>query len=282
MDSDSPFEATEALQESYELLLQTGMEKRFSVQIMREVARNLDMEARADRDKVLDSIASEILTHADIRPFFRHSAQVGANATTGAGSTGAAIIALVGASGVGKTALIAKLATHASRARSEKIALIRIQLAKDEGSDPLQIFSKAIHVPYRLVRDADEFAMALQDLGQSQWIFIDTPGVSPRDLVNIQKLKNLLIQDQRIRTQVVLSGTTRELEMSEQGKAFLSFRPESLMFSKLDETYSYGSIYSMSKKMKLPVSVFSTGKKVTEDWENATAERLTASILNIL
>jgi flagellar biosynthesis GTPase FlhF len=50
----------------------------------------------------------------------------------------------------------------------------------------------------------------------------------------------------------------------------------------MDETFSFGSIYSLSQRLRLPVAIFTTGKKVTEEWENASAERLTASILNIV
>ncbi len=270
LDSDSPYEATEALQEAYELLVQTGVERRFCVQLMREVGRKLNTGDRADKDKVLDAVAEELLKNTDIKPFFQNSG----------------IVAFVGVSGVGKTSLIAKLATHAARVKNEKIGMIRIQLSKEEGADPLVVFAKAIHVPYRMVQTADELTSALQDLSQCSTVFIDTPGASPREPQVIQRLQKILranaLGELKIRIQFVVSSTTRDLELHEQAKAFLTLKPESLMFTKLDEAYSFGVIYSLSKRVQLPVSVFSTGKKVTEGWENASAERLTASILNII
>ena len=237
---------------------------------MREVSRNLNLEARADKDKVLDAIAEELMKNTEIKSFFKYSG----------------VVAFVGVSGVGKTGLIAKLATHVARTKNEKIGIIRIQLSKEESSDPLVVFAKAVHVPYRLVQNAEELTTALQDLSQCQFVFIDTPGISPRDHQSLDKLQKIIransLGESRIRIEFVISSTTRDLELHEQAKAFTVLKPESLMFTKLDEAYSYGVIYSLSKKLNLPVSVFSTGKKVTQDWENATAERLTASILNII
>ena len=272
IDSDSPFSATDALQESYDILLQSGVERRFAVQIMREVARELSVEARADRESVLDAIADRLLKRVDTRVIFAGALPQGHQE----------IMALIGVSGSGKTSLLAKLATHASRGRSEKIGVIHIQLSADDGVDPLNIFAKALHVPYRNVTNSEELAVAIQDMSQCQRVFIDTPGVSGRDTANLRKLQVILASQPRIKIQLVLSCTTRDLELHEQGKAFSVFNPESLVFTRLDEAYSFGSIYSLSSRLRLPISVFSTGKKVTEDWENATPERLTASILSIL
>jgi flagellar biosynthesis protein FlhF len=279
IDSDSPFSATEALQEAYETLLQSGVERRFSVQIMREVAKNLSVESRADHDVVLDAIADRLLKRVNTRPFF------GANASgnlSGNSTNSREIHAFVGASGVGKTALLAKLATHSARQRSEKIGLVRIQLTQDEGSDPLNVFAKALHVPYRAVNTIEEFQVALQDMSQCQRIFIDTPGLSAKDGVSIRRLQTILGSSPAIKVQFVVSTLTRDLEVHNQARAFAILQPEALMFTRLDETNSFGGIYSLSNRVNLPMTVFSTGRKVTEDWENASPERLTASILNIL
>jgi flagellar biosynthesis protein FlhF len=272
IDSDSPFSATEALSEAYDLILQSGVDRRFAVQIMREVARNLSVESRADNESVLDAVASQLLKRTDIRPYFAHAIQNGEQS----------IRALVGVSGSGKTACLAKLATHAVRVRNEKIGIIRIRLQDDEAQDPLIIFAKALHVPYRLVSSAEELNTAIQDMTQANRIFIDTPGLSPKDSKGQRQLKNILQGNAKIHTDLVLSATTRDLELHEQGKSFSALSPDTLFFTRLDETYSFGSIYSLSQRLRLPVSVFTTGKKVTEEWENASAERLTASILNIV
>lgn len=270
LDSDSPFAATDALQEAYEVLLHSGVEKRFAVQIMRETARNLSVEAKGDRDLVLDSIADRLLKQTEIKNFYESANQ------------NQQIHAFVGASGTGKTTLLAKLATNSARNRNEKMGVIRIQIGNDEGVDSLTIFTKALHVPYRIVQSAEELQVAIQDMSQCNRIFIDTPSVSLRDQSAIQRLAGILSAAPQARKHLVLSCTTRDMENQEQARVYSQLKPESILFSRMDETFSFGSIYSISSRLGLPVSIFSTGKKVTGDWEAASAERLTASILNIL
>ena len=271
LDSDSPFAATDALQEAYEVLLHSGIEKRFAVQIMRDTARNLNVEAKSDRDTVLDAIADRLLKQTEVKNFFENTA-----------TNNQIIHAFIGASGVGKTTLLAKLATNSARNRNEKMGVIRIQVGNDEGVDSLSIFAKALHVPYRVVASAEELQVAIQDMSQCNRIFIDTPSVSLRDQNAIQRLSNILSIAPQIKKHLVLSCTTRDFETQEQARVYSQLKPESILFSRMDETFSFGAIYSISSRLRLPVSIFSTGKKVTGDWEVATAERLTASILNIL
>jgi flagellar biosynthesis protein FlhF len=270
-DSDSPFNATDALQEAYEILLHSGVEKRFAIQIMREVSRHLSVEAKADRDQVLDAIADRLLKQTKIAPFFEDSQDQ--NQT---------IHVFVGSSGSGKTSSLAKLATHSARNRNERMGVIRVQLSNEEGVDSLNVLAKALHVPYRQVSSREELQVAIQDLSQCNRIFIDTPSVSVRDLNALKQLSEIVSAAPGANVHYVISCVTRDLETYEQSRIYLKLNPNSLMFSRMDEAFSFGSIYSISSRLGIPVTVFLSGKKVTGDWELATAERLAASILNIV
>jgi flagellar biosynthesis protein FlhF len=272
LDSDSPYSATDALEQAYELMIQSGMERRFANRVMREASRSLSVEKRADHESVLDFVAGEILKNVDIAPVFGSQIQPGQQE----------LHVFVGAPGAGKTALIAKLGTFAARSRQEKIGIIRVLSGNDEGGDPLVIFAKALHVPYRCVTSPEEISVAIQDMSQCARLFVDTTGISARDIVGIRAIGNILFGLKSARVHLVVNATIRDQELREQGRSFSVLSPESLMFTRLDETFSYGNIYSLSKHLNLPISVFSSGRKVTEQWESASAERLTASILNIL
>jgi flagellar biosynthesis protein FlhF len=272
IDSDSPLAATEALQEAFEMLLHSGVERRFAVSIMRDVARGLNIEARADQDQVLDAVAEALLTRSSTKQIFGNIAN----------ASSPEILAFVGPSGSGKTSTLAKLATDAARNRNEKIGLIRVQIPGEESVDPLTVFAKALHVPYRQVSSVDEMQVAIQDMSICQRIFIDTPGVNRKDTNSIHRIRTLLQCVPNVKTQMVLSAITRDLELHEQAKVLHAFHPESVIFTRLDEAYSPGVVFSVSNRLKIPVSVFSRGKKVTEDWESASPERIAASILNIV
>ncbi|MBS1958669.1 MAG: hypothetical protein JST80_04275 [Bdellovibrionales bacterium] len=273
IDSDSPLAATEALQEAFEMLLQAGVERRYSVQMMRDVARNLTIEARADRDNVLDAVAEQLLKTSSTRNVFGNAV---------ASDHGPELHAFVGASGSGKTSTLAKLATDAVRNRNEKVGIIRLQVVGEETVDPLIVFAKALHTPYRQASSIEELQVAIQDMSQCGRIFIDTPGVSAKETNTVNRIRSLLSSVPGVRVQVVLSAITRDLELQEQARVLQSFNPESIVFTRLDESYSPGVVLSVSNRLRLPISVFTKGKKVTEDWETASPERITASILNII
>ena len=56
---------------------------------------------------------------------------------------------------------------------------------------------------------------------------------------------------------------------------------DSIIFTKLDESSSYGSIFNHAIRFKKPVSYLTTGQNVPEDIELATKERLVDLLLHI-
>lgn len=273
IDVDAPYMVTEALQSAFESLIHSGLERRFAVETMRSAAIALDPSGRVDTDQVLDQVARSLFEKVEVVPFFPEATRRG---------QGPQIVALVGLSGVGKTSLIGKLSNHAARKREERVAVMRVQnTLHEEQVDPLQILSKALHIPYRIVSDAESFAIALEDLAGCDWIFIDTPAQGLRDGRAQANLEALLHSDNRVRIQLVVSAATREMELAEIARTFARYRPESLFFTKLDESLAYGGMLSLAERMKLPMAIFATGRRVTEDWESATPERIVANVLDI-
>ncbi|MBU6154012.1 MAG: hypothetical protein KGP28_06895 [Bdellovibrionales bacterium] len=272
LDSDSPYSATDALESAFDLLIQSGIERRHAVQIMRDTSRGLGVEKRADHESVLDQVADHLLKRISVVSFFEGRVT----------AENQRIHALVGPAGAGKTALIAKLGTHSLRARQEKIGIIRVNLSSEESADPLVVLAKALHVPYRSVSSSEELQVAIQDMSQCERLFIDTPGIPVRDQTAIRKLGLILSSQAAIRVGLVVNSTIRDQELRETARSFRELNPKSLMFTRLDEAFSLGPVFSMSQHVGIPVSIFANGRKVTENWENASAERITASILNIL
>ncbi len=276
LDSDSPYAATDALAHIYEVLLEGYVDRRLAVKMMREAVRSLSTDQRADHDRVLDAVAQQLLQEMRTVPFFPLSISA-----SGAGN--AMVHAFIGASGSGKTATLAKLATHAVRERRERVAIIRLQTSSiEESTDPLIVFAKALHLPYRCVKSGDELQLALQDFSLVDYVFVDTPGFSARDAEGVNRIGILLKSVPRLKKHFVAPSTTRMLELHAQAKAAHSIGMDSIIFTKLDESISFGVMASLAHRLQVPMSVFSTGKRVTQDWEEATAERLTASILNIV
>jgi flagellar biosynthesis protein FlhF len=52
------------------------------------------------------------------------------------------------------------------------------------------------------------------------------------------------------------------------------FQPKKLLFTRIDETNSYGAIVSEAARRGLPVSFLATGQQIPDDLEPATKIRL--------
>jgi flagellar biosynthesis protein FlhF len=61
--------------------------------------------------------------------------------------------------------------------------------------------------------------------------------------------------------------------------AFAVLRPQHLLFTKLDETGSYGPILSEAARTGKPLSFFTNGQRIPEDLETASRERLMDLVL---
>ena len=80
---------------------------------------------------------------------------------------------------------------------------------------------------------------------------------------------------------LVLSAGTKDSDNNEITRKFGSMPLDSVIFTKLDESSSYGSLFNHVIRFKKPISYLTTGQNVPEDFEVATKERLVDLLLHI-
>ena len=100
-----------------------------------------------------------------------------------------------------------------------------------------------------------------------------------RDLVQIKELKSFLTQSFPVDVCLVMSITHKEDTLTATGHQFESLPIENVIFTKLDETYTYGSIVNQLYRTRKPLSYLTAGQKVPEDIEVASKERIIPLIL---
>ncbi|MFL5815745.1 MAG: hypothetical protein ACJ763_19405 [Bdellovibrionia bacterium] len=272
--------ATPALQDAYEQLVLNGIDKRYAWNLLKQASFELGDDRANNPDDVLDQVAAEIMQSTEIgAPLSEAIARADATDTRVAG--GPVILALVGPTGVGKTTTVAKMASEALLRRNLKVGLINLDSYKVAAFDQLGTYAKILNVPFRSCGSADELRAAIQDFQSLDLVIVDTTGRSQRDPEQLKEMQGLLGQIPQLRTQLVLSVTTRDAELYDMANRFSMFRPQGIIVSKLDEATIYGSIYNVSQKVKLPLLYFTTGQRVPEDIEEASPERVAALILDL-
>ena len=183
------------------------------------------------------------------------------------------ILALVGPTGVGKTTTIAKLAALAYK-KGVTVALITIDTFRIGAVAQLQTYSGIMDMPMEIASTPEELAAAIRAHADKQLIFIDTAGRNPRDRNKILEMKSFLEVNPDIETHLCLSATTRDRELTQAVTRFGALPISRLLFTKLDESMSFGCIVNTHLQNKLPLSYFTTGQRVPEDIETATPQRV--------
>lgn len=189
----------------------------------------------------------------------------------------ARIVALVGPTGVGKTTTIAKLAAIAALVERRKVVLISIDQYRVGASEQLQRYADLIGIPMECATDAQSLNRALRKFAHAELVLIDTAGRSPRDVAGIQETCDTLRgAKEPIEVCMCVSAAMREPELMQTLDRHAMLAASKLVVTKLDEAINCSGVLAAYVHSGLPLAHFTTGQRVPEDIEAASAETLAA------
>ncbi len=250
----------------YELLLDTGVSPELTRELLDELP---SMDAWSEE-------AREHLSRSALRDVIARRVPAAGGIRLTPGRTKA--IALIGPTGVGKTTTIAKLAAHFSLVERKRVALITVDTYRIAAVEQLKNYAQIIDIPIGVAYDSTEIPAALQQFADFDLVLIDTAGRSQKNIAQVGELKEML-SAVSCETHLVMSAHMKEKDMLEAIQRFSGARVDHVIFSKLDETNSYGTLLNVLDKAGVPVSYLTTGQKVPEDIETADGKRLAEMIL---
>jgi flagellar biosynthesis protein FlhF len=112
-------------------------------------------------------------------------------------------------------------------------------------------------------------------------LLIDTAGRSPYQSGSLEELRDFLTVHPQIENHLLLGATTKEDDLERIARQFSNLLPiQSTIFTKIDETESYASLFNELIRSKRPLSYLTTGQRVPEDIELATKVRMANLVLN--
>ncbi len=186
------------------------------------------------------------------------------------------VAALVGPSGVGKTTLIAKLASRFAMAHhAREVALITTDTQRLGAREQLRSIGRIIGIPVWTVASRDDLREALLNTVDRRLVLIDTAGISHHDPRLAEHLR--LIQDvsPRLHSYLVLSATTQTEALARAVEAYAGIRPVAAMATHLDEATTLGPLLSVVIRQHLPLAFTSAGQRIPEDLAQPDADALT-------
>ncbi|NVN89768.1 MAG: flagellar biosynthesis protein FlhF [Desulfuromonadales bacterium] len=189
------------------------------------------------------------------------------------------IIALVGPTGVGKTTTTAKLAAMYALNRGNKVALITMDIFRVGAVEQLKTYSRIMGIPLEVASTPKELEKAVEKHSDCDLIMIDTAGRSHKDQEKLNEMKNFFEDKIPLEVYLCLSATTKDRELEEILNRFSIFQISKIVFTKIDESESFGNMINLLMRDNLQIAYFTTGQRVPEDIEVATPAKLADMIL---
>ena len=253
----------------YQQMLAQGVDRGIASELIDEVKRIPDSEALDTRDGLraqLGSILEEMGAGTDEKAF-----------ATGKPN----IVALIGPTGVGKTTTIAKVAAVQSSRHRKQVAVITIDNYGIAANEQLKCYARILGVALETAVNPIELKQAIKRHRQKDLVLIDTPGINPTDRNQLIDLMSYFAKLPELQKHLVVSVATKEKDLIEMLQTFKEIGVQRLLFTKIDESRTFGNLLNALIRTNLPLSFLSCGRRVPDDIEAGSIRKLVDLIFNI-
>jgi len=260
-----PLSIPEAVANSYRFLRSNGINDRAVVSIVNKLQKKMEKEKHVipNMEMLLPIIQEGIPTSGPI----------------GMGNKKNKVVALVGPTGVGKTTTIAKLAANYSLHVNKKVALFTLDTYRVAAVEQLKVYAHITGIPLEVIEKPEDLSVAFSRHTDKDLILIDTSGISQKNTEQIKSLKSFIDVIPDIEVHLLISSTTETKTMYSIVDNFSIIPISNLIFTKIDEGFTFGNLLNTTFKYKIPVSYLTCGQDVPKDIEPANARNIAWLVL---
>ena len=188
---------------------------------------------------------------------------------------------LVGATGVGKTTTIAKLAGELVLKRRKRVAFITIDTYRIGATDQLKAYADLLDVPLEVAATPVQLGRLLERFTDFDHVLIDTAGRSPADAARVHELKGFCRAAAGISVMLAAAATSGRAEFAAVVERFSILPLEHAVITKLDECAAPGRLYGCLRRHRLPVRFATIGQEVPEDITPASPELFARRVVTV-
>lgn len=268
------------LADVYAQLMQSGVDASLSRDIVDRLEASMATDAffvRLDHDQAKSSANrwKQLRFDAErLESFVRSELQrrVALEPVLGGDGERGAVVVMVGPTGAGKTTSIMKLAAS-NRTGGRRVRILTLDSARG-GQTMLHSFASNLGIAFAPVQSIHALAaMAGQTPGDL--VFIDTPGYSLQDRT-AELAAEAFAKLQNVEVHLVVPGYMKSTDLRRSTQKYAAFGAGRMLVTKLDETETFGSVYSEAARAQLALSFLANGPSIPEDIRPATTEDLMA------
>ncbi|MBG9445468.1 flagellar biosynthesis protein FlhF [Cytobacillus firmus] len=188
-------------------------------------------------------------------------------------------INVAGPTGVGKTTTLAKMAAECVIKHKKKAAFITADTYRIAAIDQLKTYAGILDIPLEVCYTIDDFRQAAEKLKDYDLVLIDTAGRNFRNRQYVEDLKNVIDFEKDMETFLVLSLTAKQKDMEDIYNQFSIIDIDKLIFTKADETSTYGAMYNIIHKYKKGAAYITNGQDVPDDILMAGPEAIVKQLM---
>ena len=192
------------------------------------------------------------------------------------------ILFFVGPTGVGKTTTIAKVASKLKVEQGKKVAFLTADTYRIAAAEQLRTYAIILDTPLNIIYSPEELNQAVEKLEDFDVILVDTAGFSHKNVEQKEDIRRLIKSvDVKYDSEVylVLSATTKYKDLIEISDVYKEISNYKIIFTKLDETTTYGSILNIKLYSNAEVSYITNGQNVPDDIEVFNSQKIVKRLL---
>lgn len=185
----------------------------------------------------------------------------------------------VGATGVGKTTTLAKMASEEVLKEDKKIGFLTLDTYRISAVEQLKTYGDILNSPVEVAYDLDDVDHAIDRLRNRDLIFVDTAGRSYKNKKQMEELKEFLNYFQEKDVFLTLSANWDTNDIKDILEAYRFLDEYKIIVTKLDETNRLGVILDILYRSNKIVTHTTFGQNVPDDIEKFDFKKLVNEVL---
>ncbi|AGW12956.1 flagellar biosynthesis protein FlhF [Megalodesulfovibrio gigas] len=188
------------------------------------------------------------------------------------------VLALAGPHGVGKTTAAIRLALQARRARpGGRICLVNADAQRAQSRMLLRQYAELAGLHYREIAPGEDATVLLEDCGVADLLLVDLPALSRGETMEQLMLRlglRALEAVAPLRMLLALSPHYAPTQLRQFGRQYQTENMAGLLWTKLDEAYTFGNLVNTAHALGLPAVAFSASPGLQDDLTPASHRAL--------